>query len=494
MYRHASRNPYFISMKYVPLLAIFLILTFLAGCAAINPKEDIPPSAYAPYIPSNLNDYQKELIKEDNKKSIDEDFEKSYRLTDLIDLAQRVNPETRIAWEKTKQAGIAVGLHEAAYFPIIKLLANTGKTSLDIKVKDAPSPLEEPRIDTEMAGAGLFLKWLLFDFGAREADIRAAQHQLVASTMSFNRTHQKIIKEVTQSYYELCAERGKLAVAKANLASAEAIENAANERFNQGTATSPDQLLAKARAAQASYDLIQTQANDEIALANLCEVIGLPPDTKLKVADMEDAPLPENLDDEVDNYTSFALSNRPDLIAAMAQLKAKNAELFKAHADLLPKIGVTATADHGYATATAYPLPVNNADLTIDNYAVFLQAEWTIFDGFSNINKIRLAETEKKIAEEELEHTQTKIEGDVFKAYIKLKTSLRKVEVSKALVEASQKSYESAMESYKQGLQSVLDTLAVQRDLRTAQEINISTKAEVFTNWQNLAFAMGKDK
>src|SRR5207248_1334425 len=42
-----------------------------------------------------------------------------YSLAELIDLAQRINPETREAWEQARQAALAVGLVESSYAPQI---------------------------------------------------------------------------------------------------------------------------------------------------------------------------------------------------------------------------------------------------------------------------------------------------------------------------------------------------------------------------------------
>ena len=57
------------------------------------------------------------------------DPQKRYELVELIDLAQRVNPETRVAWEEARQAAIAVGLVESEYFPLLALAALGGYKS-----------------------------------------------------------------------------------------------------------------------------------------------------------------------------------------------------------------------------------------------------------------------------------------------------------------------------------------------------------------------------
>src|SRR5262249_17948699 len=40
-----------------------------------------------------------------------------YALVELIDIAQRRNPATRVAWEQARQAAIKVGIAQAAYLP-----------------------------------------------------------------------------------------------------------------------------------------------------------------------------------------------------------------------------------------------------------------------------------------------------------------------------------------------------------------------------------------
>src|SRR5947207_103422 len=51
---------------------------------------------------------------------------KIYNLAELIDIAERNNPETRVAWERARQAAAAVGLSESAYYPFLVASAAAG--------------------------------------------------------------------------------------------------------------------------------------------------------------------------------------------------------------------------------------------------------------------------------------------------------------------------------------------------------------------------------
>jgi len=86
-------------------------------------RDDAPPSSVRPWTPPALPRYEGELRQ--NRLTEAErryypviDPRKTYNLAELIDIAQRSNPETRVAWERARQAAAAVGLTESAYYPV----------------------------------------------------------------------------------------------------------------------------------------------------------------------------------------------------------------------------------------------------------------------------------------------------------------------------------------------------------------------------------------
>ena len=65
--------------------------------------------------------------------------DKRYTLAELIDLAQRTNPETRVAWERARQAAAAVGLVESEYYPVLALSASVGASRVTFPILSAVS-------------------------------------------------------------------------------------------------------------------------------------------------------------------------------------------------------------------------------------------------------------------------------------------------------------------------------------------------------------------
>src|SRR5882672_9509426 len=53
-------------------------------------------------------------------------LDRTYALPELIDLAESSNPDTRIGWERARQAALGIGIAIAGYFPLISALTAVG--------------------------------------------------------------------------------------------------------------------------------------------------------------------------------------------------------------------------------------------------------------------------------------------------------------------------------------------------------------------------------
>jgi outer membrane protein len=99
----------------------------------------------------------------------------------------------------------------------------------------------------------LNLNYTIFDFGARAGRINAAQAESVAANFAFNDTHREVIYRVEQAYYQLLNSSGQEEATRANLSNAQAVQQAAEARLNNGLATLPDVLEARSATSQAEY-------------------------------------------------------------------------------------------------------------------------------------------------------------------------------------------------------------------------------------------------
>src|SRR5260370_15453388 len=74
----------------------------------------------------------------------------------------------------------------------------------------------------------------------------------------------------------------------------------------------------------------------------LLETIGIRPGTPIDISDSSQQALPPGLEESVDEAIDRALAQRPDLIARLASVRAKEAEVRRARADYWPSLAARA--------------------------------------------------------------------------------------------------------------------------------------------------------
>src|SRR5207247_9050002 len=143
--------------------------------------------------------------------SVSIDPGKTYGLGELIDIAQRTNPETRVAWERARQAAIGIGLAEGTYYPALAAAATGAVAHVPIPIPTTVTPGGVFTADTHFVIPALSLDWLLLDFGRRRALVDAAQALAMEETLGLHDKHQQIVFDVTRKFYALTAIRESVA-------------------------------------------------------------------------------------------------------------------------------------------------------------------------------------------------------------------------------------------------------------------------------------------
>ena len=168
--------------------------------------------------------------------------------------------------------------------------------------------------------------------------MRAARYDLFAGDYAFNNTHLQVIDAVTSSYFRLLDSEGQVAAAEANLKNAQTVADQVNARLNNGLATLPDALEARAAAAQAAYELASLQGAQSIAEASLATTLRLPASTVLPTVPLDRLAPATALVQTVEDATARALHDRPDLLEQEARVAAADWRIHQARTAYLPQI------------------------------------------------------------------------------------------------------------------------------------------------------------
>jgi outer membrane protein TolC len=453
-------------------------------------SRQIAPNPSTPWRPPALQEYTN-VLKAGERVPIDP--QKRYDLVELIDLAQRTNPETRVAWEGARRAAIGIGLVQSEYFPVLALAALGGYKSVAVPAPKDVAPSGFFRVDLEQAVPMLNLRWLLLDFGRRGNALDAAKERLLSANLAFNRKHQEIIFRVQRAFLALTSLQRKIMVARSSLDAARAVREASEGQLRTGLATLPEVSLARQQEAQAAFDLEDALARERDAQVALAESVGITPTTAIQITDFSALPPPAALEDSVDKVIERALEQRPDLIAKVAVVRAKEAEVRRARAAYFPTLSLVSDLSSilGQARITGGNKNTGWFGAAEPSYGVGLFLEWNIFEGGATRRRVELAEAERRAAEDEVTAARDRTVSEVWKAYTDVHLSVRRLDVAAALVTASEQSYESILESYRHGLSTLTDLLAARRELSRARFVEIDTKLQLLNASSGLAFTTG---
>jgi outer membrane protein TolC len=415
---------------------------------------------------------------------------KVYELAELIDIAERSNPETRIAWERARQAALSTGIADSAYAPILAASATGIYQRIPGPIPSTVFPQGFFVANTETFLPLLTLKWLVFDFGGREASVDAARELLAQANFAFNATHQRIVFDVTRAYYALNAVRGRVDVASAALTSTQTVEGAVESRRARGLATLPELLQAREQSARAAYDLQEARTGETDARLALLSAMGVRPTTPLRVASLTARPLPAALEDSAERFVDRALAQRPDLLARIASIRAREAEVRRAKSEFYPRIAVGGNVGKNIGRFSVQGIP-GWSSVNEPTYGGLISIEVPLYDGGMRSDRVGIAESQRRVAEEEFDLARDKVVRDVIKAYDDLKLALRKREAAASLLLAAEDSYGAAVGSYRSGVATFLDVSSAQAGLTRARIADAQTHAEVLATAAALAFSTG---
>ena len=472
-------------------LVLLMVTAAISGMAS---AQNVPPSPDRPWHFAAERQIREEATTlRASRLAID--ATKSYSLAELVDIAERNNPETRVAWERALAQAAALGVARSELYPLLAAAAVAGVHrdeifSFRLQGEEGAGLLN--RFFRQTVGhyqAELHLSYTVFDFGARAGRIAAAQAEVLAANFAFNDTHRRVIYEVEQAYYQLLNAYGQEDAARASLANAQTVQQAAEERLKNGLATLPDVLEARSATAQAEYDLQAVLGAEQVAAGNLVTALGTSATATIHVQPLKDLPIPDSLDSTVDEVINRALVQRPDLLQQVADIRAANAGVKETRAAYYPSLHLIADP----VAASFYGLQQQNSwENTAGLFGgVGFRLNWTVFDGGARKNRLAQARANVHAAEVQTHVTQNRIADEVWAAYSNLNTAFRQRQSAIALLEAASQSYAAALESYNYGVRSLLDVTAAQRTLAQARSADVLARTQVLTALADLAFRTG---
>lgn len=389
---------------------------------------------------------------------------------DVVDLALCNNPQTREAWASARVQAAQVGVAQSAWLPDLDARLGASRNYTQIA---------SPRYFNAQSTA-LTLSWLVFDSGARSANLESARELLASAAATQDAVVQSLFLGALQAFYT--AQATKAAVVSTTEAERAAREgfNAAESRYNVGAATPADRLLAQTALSQATLTRIRAEGEARNALGALATAIGFSAASPIAVA--EPGPLQPDaaFSRDVETLIAEAELRRPDLKAAEAQVRAAEAGVDLAQAQGRPTL-----------TLSAAPVWAEIDNGSRNTGVLGLTLAVPLFTGFDTTYRVRSAAAQVDVRSAQRDSLKNQTALEVWRAYQNLATATQSLRSTADLVASAEQSERVALGRYKAGVGNVLDVLAAQSALASARLQRIQAGLDWYVSRATLAQAMG---
>jgi outer membrane protein TolC len=409
-------------------------------------------------------------------------------LPEMIAIGMKNNSDTRTSWLQAEDAALSLGITRSKFGPMLAAEAAALHEHSAFPLPKDLSPRGFFKSDAEAIIPSVALKWLVYDSGGKEAAIEQASQQLQGAKFGFTATHRKVTVAIMRQFYHLSAVIARREATETALQNALMVEQVSQARRERGLGTAPEQLQAHASVAESRLQVEEVQSALEDARMGLLESMGLRPDTRMCMEVESSLPAPGG-EQKIDKLVEQAVATRPEVQAALSQVRAGAAGVDLAKSDYGPKVLVHSHVGMNIGRTRANSGPWSDVNQPI--YGIGLVFQLPLYDGSIRRNTVALARSKQEIAEARLDGVKHQVVHEVVKAYLDLSLARRRLDAATASLDASQASFNSTLKSYKQGLSTMQEISAATSALARAHTGINSTGADVRTARAVLAFAAG---
>ena len=409
----------------------------------------------------------------------------TYTLAELVDLAEQHNPATRIAWEQARAQADRLRIARSELFPALTavMMMNTARNGILFNSSFVRQTMGsyEPMLQ---------VNYLVLDFGARESRIAVAREQLLSAGFSFNRVHLDVLFNTSRLYYEFLNAIGQRDASKVNFDNADAVSKAVEARLAVGLATLPDELEARAAAAQANFALQAAIGQVDITRGKLLSSLGASPLGQIQVQSLAELKLPNQLDVDVDGDVKRAFSQRPEIGIQVAARDTDKSEIRAARSAFLPQLQFAGEGGDMRQYGQQDQLGAIYRGPS-EQWNVSLNLQWSLFAGGRRGAELALAHADERRAVANIDQARDEVEQQVWTAYVNARTAFYERDAAGSLLTAAQVSYNAALTSYQLGLRNTVDVVTAQRTLAQALSSDVSARTDVLLQLANLAYRTG---
>lgn len=279
-------------------------------------------------------------------------------------------------------------------------------------------------------------------------------------------TEQKVLGDLTSTYYGLLFAKSLLSVTEEALTSAGSNLEQVNKFFKVGKSSRFDVLRAEVQVANYKPMVISVKNNLLLAESRLKIIMGLKTEVIFNITDKLKYEKCDLLDKSIDQITEIAYRNRPEMDMMSAQKAITKRQLSLAVSAVIPSVVFGTT--YQYMGQRNKNFHFTDDDLN-KAFNSSISINIPLFNGLKNSSRIQQAKIAIKETNYQEESLKNGINLEVKSAYFKMKEAEEKVETQKKTIEQAREALRLANLMYSEGASTQLDVLNANLALNQAK-------------------------
>lgn len=374
-------------------------------------------------------------------------------LNTLIEEALKNNDDLKLAVENVKKARAVYGISEAQLYPEVDMGASATRQA---KSSNAyPSNFGGTYNNFSLSAS---VAYEVDFWGSVRNQMKANYASLLATDAQRDAFEISLVSDVANYYFNLISINTQLNIAKETLKSYQESEHYKEMQLKHGVVDELTVAQAKAQVASAQTSIVSIEATKIKVQDALVMLLGRTPKEIFENVLQTSKELPKALTIP-SGLSASLLQNRPDVMAAEQNLRAKTSLVGVAKAAYFPS--VTLTGNFGYQSQTLDKLMQNNSQI----WGFGPSINVPLFD-FGKIKQaVEASKSDQRAAIISYEKAAKTAYKEVFEALQEIKVSNTRVEALQTQTKAYADALDLASKKFDHGTASYLDVLDAQKAL-----------------------------
>ena len=307
--------------------------------------------------------------------------------------------------------------------------------------------------------------------------------QMAANSLEMKR--QGTLYNIDQAYWQVVSLRHKQTLAESYVALVKKLKADVQKMIDQGVATKGDGLSVGVRVNEAEMAL--TQVKDGLALSKMlvCQMIGLPVDDNITLADEERESLPNN-QNTLSTPNNLNYDNRPELKVLQNTIDLSKQATNVLKAGNLPMVALTG----GYVVSN--PNVLNGFQRKFGGFwNVGVLVRVPIWNWGDVMYKVRASKGATSIANLELMEAREKIELQVNQNTFRVNEANKTLTMAQANIARAEENLRTATLGFKEGVITPTTVMEAQTAWLQAQSQRIDAEIDVKLSQVDLQKSLG---